>query len=101
MERGEGGARKIGDFLPSVMKEMGPKRRDELYELSEAWCRAAGPEVAKRTRVIGMNRETLTVGVESAGLKMELESFRRDTILERLKTEYPAKRIAGLKCLLR
>ncbi len=101
MEREEPGPRRIGQFLPGVLKDIGPRRREELGQLTEAWSRAAGPEVARRSRVVGLNRDTLTVSVESAALRQELESFRRDDILARLRAEYPAKRIAGFRCLLR
>lgn len=101
MERDGEGFRRIGDLLPQVLKEIGPRRRDELNLLTEAWGRAAGPEVARQSRVVGLNRDTLTVSVESAALRQELESFRKDELLARMRAEYPAKRIAGLRCLLK
>jgi hypothetical protein len=95
------GARKLGEFLPGVLKDLGPKRRDELYALTEAWSRAAGPDVALRSRVVGMNRDTLTVAVESAALRQEIESFRRPEILARFRAEFPRRTIADLRCVLR
>ena len=93
--------RRIGDFLPAVLRDLGPRKRDELYALTEAWNRAAGPDVALRTRVIGMNRDTLTVAVESAALRQEIESFRRPEILARFRAEFPRRMIADLRCVLR
>jgi hypothetical protein len=93
--------RRIGEFLPDVLKDIGPRRRDELYALTEAWSRAAGPDVALRSRVVGMNRDTLTVAVESAALRQEIESFRRPEILARFRAEFPRRMIADLRCVLR
>src|SRR6185503_14601703 len=93
--------RSLRDLLPEVLREIGPRRRDELYELTEAWSRAAGPDVALRSRVVGMNRDTLTVAVESASLRQEIESFRRPEILARFRAEFPRRTIADLRCVLR
>jgi hypothetical protein len=95
------GARPIGDLLKAVLRDVGPRRRDELYMLTEAWSRAAGPDVALRSRVVGMNRDTLTVAVESAALRQEIESFRRPEILARFRAEFPRRTIADLRCVLR
>jgi len=84
--------RRIGDLLPGVLRDIGPRRRDELYELTEAWSRAAGPDVALRSRVVGVNRDTLMVAVES---------FRRPEILARFRAEFPRRTIADLRCVLR
>ena len=93
--------RRIGDLLPGVLRDIGPRRRDELYELTEAWSRAAGPDVALRSRVVGVNRDTLMVAVESASLRQEIESFRRPEILARFRAEFPRRTIADLRCVLR
>jgi hypothetical protein len=93
--------RKLGEFLPDILRAIGPRKRDEMYALTEAWSRAAGPDVALRTRVIGMNRDTLTIAVESAALRQEIESFRRPEILARFRAEFPRRTIADLRCVLR
>jgi predicted nucleic acid-binding Zn ribbon protein len=94
-------AKPLGELLGELLKEYGAKRRDEHRALTEAWSRAAGPEVARRTRVVGLTRDTLTVSVESAALRQELESFRRDDVLARLREEFPARRIARVRCVLK
>ena len=95
------GPRSIGELMAEVIKATaGPKRR-ELLELSEAWARAAGPEVARRSRPLGLGKGgQLTVGFESSALRQEVQAFRRAEILARLQTEYPSRRIATLKCVL-
>ena len=100
-ERKPAAPRSIGDLMAEVIKATaGPKRR-ELLELSEAWARAAGAEVARRSRPLSLGKGgQLTVSFASSALRQEVQSFRRAEILERLRTEYPARRIAILKCVL-
>jgi len=95
------GPRSIGELMAEVIKATaGPKRR-ELLELSEAWARAAGPDVARRSRPLGLGKGgQLTVGFESSALRQEVQAFRKAEILARLQTEYPSRRIATLKCVL-
>lgn len=100
MERERGGTQPLGTVLKDVMKAITP-RRTELDELSEAWNLAAGAEVAARTRVVGVTRETLTVSVESAALRQELESFREDDILARLQSGPGRRRIAKVRWVLK
>ncbi|MBI4563627.1 MAG: DUF721 domain-containing protein [Planctomycetes bacterium] len=101
MREGTTAPRKIGELIPAVLRAVRPQVRNELYELSEAWGRAAGPDVARRSRVIGMNRDTLTVAVESAPLRQELETFRKPELLARVRAEFPRRNIANLRCVLR
>ncbi|MBI2931853.1 MAG: DUF721 domain-containing protein [Planctomycetes bacterium] len=93
--------KRVGDFLQGILRDANPLRRGGLFELTEAWSRAAGPEVARRSRIIGFARDVLTVAVESAALRQEIETFRKEQILARMNEEFPAKRIATLKCVLR
>jgi hypothetical protein len=87
------------------MKELlkgvaGPKRK-ELDSLAEAWARAAGPEVARRSWPVALGRGgQLTVKFDSAALRQEVQAFRREEILARLREAFPARRIGSLKCVL-
>ncbi len=98
MERA--GPRKIGELIAEMLKSSGVTRRDELRELSEAWCRAAGPEAAARSRVVSLRNGTLTVVVESPALRQELETFRRDEVLRKMRKDVPTRRLAVLRCVL-
>jgi len=91
--------RRVGQFLQDILRGANPRRRGGLSELTEAWSRAAGPEVARRSRIVEFRRDVLTVSVESAALRQELETFRKDEILRRLNAEF-SRRVASLKCIL-
>ena len=94
------GPRRIGEVVAEVMKTaVGPKRR-RLAELCLAWGRAVGPEVARRSRPVALRGASLVVSFESSALRQEVECFRKAEILEKLGAEYPARRIATLKCVL-
>ena len=93
--------KRAAQFLHGILRNANPKRRGGLYELQEAWSRAAGSDVACQSHIVGLVRDTLTVAVESPALRQEIETFRKDHILARLAEEFPAKRIATLKCVLR
>src|SRR5581483_5318025 len=62
--------RAIGGLMAEIVKSSaGPKRR-ELLELSEAWSRVVGPELARRSRPLGLGKGgKLTVGFESSALR--------------------------------
>ena len=93
--------RSIGELRAEVIKATAGPRRRELLELSEAWAKAAGPEVARRSRPLSLGKGgQLTVSFASSALRQEIQSFRRAEILARLQAEYPARRIAALKCIL-
>lgn len=94
------GARRIGELLDELMKSPAIPRPGDSAALAEAWARAAGPEVARRSRPLGLRRGELTVGFESAAVRQEVESFRKAQILSRLRAEYPDRRIAALRCVL-
>jgi hypothetical protein len=97
-KRGE--TRPLGALLKEVLKGVAPART-ELQELAAAWERAAGADVAKRTRVVGVTRDTVTVSVESAALRQELESFREDELMGRLQREFTRRRIGKFRWVLK
>ena len=95
------GPRSIGDLMAEVIKATAGPRRRELLELSEAWARAAGADVARRSRPLSLGKGgQLTVSFASSALRQEVQAFRRAEILARLQTEYPTRRIAAIKCVL-
>jgi len=91
---------RIGDLVATLMrKAVRPGRRD-FGEVSMAWVRAVGPEVARRSRPVGFREGRLTVSFDSSALRQEVASFRAEELLTRLREECPETRIASLKCVL-
>lgn len=96
-----GGPRWIGELVADLMRSPQIPRPGEAAELAEAWARAAGPELARRSRPLGLRGGELTVAFESAAVRQEVEAFRRREILARLQAELPGRRIAALRCVFR
>ena len=95
------GPRLLGDLIAELMKKTARPRRKEMTEISEAWARVAGADVARRSEPVGFKGGELTVRFESPVLRQEVQAFRRAEILARLKLALPGQRIATLKCVLR
>jgi hypothetical protein len=91
---------RIGDLVGEIMRATAKPRRRELGELAAAWERAVGPELSRRSRPVAFREGRLTVSFESAALRQEVASFRKDEILGRLRSEYASGRIAALRCVL-
>ncbi len=100
MERG-GEAKRVGVFFSGILRDVNPRKRGGLFELTEAWTRAAGPDVARQSRLVAFHRDVLTVSVESAALRQEIETYRKEEILANLNRELGGLRVAKLKCVLR
>lgn len=100
-EVGKSGPRLLGDLIREFMKSRRMPRRGELAELRAAWGRAAGADVARRSEPVGFRNGALVVRFESSVLRHEVEGFRKEEILARLRAECPGRRIAALKCVLR
>jgi hypothetical protein len=95
------GPRLIGELMAELLKQTAAPRRRELVELCDAWARAAGPEVARRSRPLGLGKGgRLTVGFESSALRHEVQSFRKAELLAKMQREFTLRRIADLKCVL-
>ncbi len=94
------GARRLGDLIAELLKSPTLPGRGERAELLEAWGRAAGPEVARRSRPLVLRNGELTVGFESSALRHEVEAFRKAEILVRLGAEFRRRRIASIRCVL-
>lgn len=92
--------RRFGDLIRDFLKSPVMARRGDMAELSEAWTRAAGAEVARRSRPVALKAGELMVNFASAAVRHEVEAFRKAEILARLKTELPGRRVASLRCVL-
>jgi predicted nucleic acid-binding Zn ribbon protein len=56
-----------------------------MAKVRRAWLAAAGPEIAKKTRVETFERGVLTVAVASAAVKHHLSTFMAEQLLDDLQ----------------
>lgn len=87
----------VGEFVPAVLKGIRPRRGSVLEQVRRGWAAAAGPPVAKRTRVAGFERGVLTIEVASAALKHDLATFRQGELLEALAKALPGPLVRELR----
>ena len=86
-------ASSIGALMRDYLRSRGLSRRSHPAGLAEAWAEAVGPARAPGTRVAGLRGGVLTVGVESAPLRCELETFYHEDLLDRLRLLAPQVRV--------
>jgi len=86
-KRRDGEPERLGDVLASLMRRRAYGRPLELAGVREAWTRAAGERLAKRSRVTQFRDGILTIEVASAAQRYELEAFQAAELLGRLQAD--------------
>jgi predicted nucleic acid-binding Zn ribbon protein len=70
-------------------------------QLKNDWNKIVGERIASKTKVLGLSRGTLEIGVGNSALLQELASFHRPEFLSKIQAEYPAHNIKELKFKLK
>jgi len=91
----------LGAVISRLFAVRGYGRIQADRQLHSAWKTIVGEEVARQTRVLGLKNGVLQIGVSNSALLSELASFRKQELMEQLKTEQPQLRLRSLKFLLR
>ena len=87
----------LGDVLSHLFALRGYGRVQADRQLHEAWRNVAGTPLDQQTRVLGLKRGVLQIGVSNSALLSELASFRKAELLLQFKTDYPQLRVRDLK----
>jgi predicted nucleic acid-binding Zn ribbon protein len=90
------GPQAIGDILSSLMARKGFARVQSTEALESAWRDAAGPLMAKYTRVGAIRSNTLEVMVANSTLLQEL-GFQKASLLNSLAQLLPDEKIQNLR----
>jgi hypothetical protein len=91
----------ISQALSELFALRGYAREQGSVQLQEVWNTIAGQNVAQQTRVMGINRGVLQVGVGNASLLGELAGFHRSDLLQQLQQRHPELRLRDLKFRLK
>src|SRR3954462_6227552 len=91
------GPRRLSGALSELIALRGLARTGEAAELDAVWRAAAGESIASKTRVMGIKRGVLQVGVSNTPLLSELASFHRESLLRKLQLDHAALKIRDLK----
>ena len=94
------GPRTLADSLAEVVARRGLARVQGDAQLAEIWKKLAGPAIAASTRVIGIKRGILQIGVRTAPLLSELVSFHQHTFKQTLLEQHSELKIRDLKFVL-
>ena len=84
-ERRGGAPEPIRSILERFLARSGIGRPARWRRVAEAWCEAAGTDLADHTRLMAFRRGILEVAVDSAPLLQELAHFRKAELLARLR----------------
>lgn len=87
-------------LLKPLEREVKKNIRHPVTEWQEVWVETVGPEIAASARVKKMSDGTLTVEVDNAPLRTELEAYYAGELLEALKEARPGIVLRGLKFVL-
>jgi hypothetical protein len=80
-------AAKLGDVLLPWFEKVVAKPGEKLEGVTELWQALVPERMLKRTRLLGLNKGTLSVGVDSAPMRAELDGQLRGGMLRQLQTE--------------
>lgn len=97
MADGNKGPENIADILGRLFTSRGWGRKNDRLRLEAAWADAAGTELLKHTRLLGMKRGVLEVEVRNAVTMSELAQFHKRGLLAKLRKALPGVTLTDLK----
>lgn len=95
------GPQSLGSALSELFALRGYARIQGNAQLLAYWKSVAGESLASQTKVMGIKRGVLQIGVASAPLLSELTAFRKPNLLKQLQEEATELKIRDIKFILR
>jgi predicted nucleic acid-binding Zn ribbon protein len=71
---------RIGDLLPTVLRDLGLQSKFSERRLVEKWAAVVGPELAQRARALRCENGTLVVRVDHGAWMQELHFIEKDFV---------------------
>jgi predicted nucleic acid-binding Zn ribbon protein len=81
-------ARKAGDVLPNVLKDLRIEARQAEAELVKVWNSLIDPNIVAHAQPANLRKGTLFVNVDSSVWLSEIVRYRRKEILDRLQHSF-------------
>lgn len=94
------GPQSLGDVVTRLVALRGYAQSGGQRQLERMWRHAAGEEIGRTTRVLGLKNGTLMIGVGSSALLSELAAFHKQDLLQKVRSGSEG-RICDLKFRLR
>jgi hypothetical protein len=97
MSESNNGPEKIADILGRLFTSRGWGRKNERMRLETAWVEAAGEQLIKDTRLMGIKRGVMEIEVRNAVLIQELTQFHKRGLLGKLRKSLPGVTLTDIK----
>ena len=81
-------ARRVGDVLPRVMKDLRIDDRRAEVEVVKVWNSLLDPNIVAHAQPVGLRKGTLFVNVDNSVWLSEIVRYRRKEILDRLQHSF-------------
>ena len=81
-------ARRAGDVLPALLKELRLDARRADAEIVKVWNALIDPAVTAHAQPVNLHKGTLFVNVDSSVWLSEIVRYRRKEILDRLQNSF-------------
>jgi predicted nucleic acid-binding Zn ribbon protein len=81
-------ARRVGDVLPRVTKDLHMDQRRAEAEIIKVWNSMIDPTIVAHAQPAGVRKGTLFVNVDSSVWLSEIVRYRRKEILDRLQYSF-------------
>jgi len=98
-ERGRGKgmfhAQAVGELLEAVFTDLGIQKKLKEYQAVLAWEQAAGPDLARHARALGLRRGRLELSVPSGVWRTQL-SFSKRELIKRVNDQLGARIVRDL-----
>jgi predicted nucleic acid-binding Zn ribbon protein len=91
------GPEKVADILGRLFASRGWGRKNDRLRLESAWAEAAGAELLRDTRLLGVKRGVMEIEVKNAVLIQELTQFHKRGLLIKLRKALPGVTLTDLK----
>jgi predicted nucleic acid-binding Zn ribbon protein len=87
---------RIGDVLPSVLRDLGLQKKFSERQVVERWAAVAGPELSRRTRALRCENGTLFVRVDHGAWMQELH-FMEKELVKKLRAACPGVDLSRIR----
>jgi len=91
------GPEPLSEVLSRLFAARGWGRKQERSRFERAWEEAAGPDIARQTRVGVIRRGVMDIEVGNASLMQELAGFHKRRLLEALKVKLTGVALRDLR----
>jgi len=91
----------LSSVLSELIAKKGIARVQGNAQLVGIWKSVVGEKVSSRTKVLGLKRGVLEVGVDNSALMNELASFQKAGFVRKFQTEHAEHKISDIRFQLR